>query len=78
MSGNFDLTNGDDELYFYVSSSDDDPEDTPSTFLFAITNDISWDNGELDNTGLTNDITALSNIGGSDNANGEYIGTRRG
>jgi len=78
VSGNFDLTNGDDELYFYVSSSDDDPEDTPSTFLFAITNDSSWDNGELDNTGLNNGITALSNIGGSDNANGEYIGTRRG
>lgn len=77
-SGNFNLTNGGDELYFYLSSGGETPEDNPATFLFAITNDNAWDANELDNTGLSDGTTALSDIGGSINDNGEYIGTREG
>ncbi|PAU95707.1 hypothetical protein CK503_01205 [Aliifodinibius salipaludis] len=68
ISGNFNLTNGDDELYFYLSTSDDNP----SSFLFAITNDDAWDDSELNNMGLNDGTTALSNI----NENGEYVGPR--
>jgi hypothetical protein len=78
ISGNFNLTNGGDELYLYLSSASQNPEDNPSTFLFAISNDNSWDSNELSNTGLTNETTALSDVGGSINDNGEYVGTREG
>ncbi|WP_445664824.1 lamin tail domain-containing protein [Fodinibius sp. AD559] len=78
ISGTFNLTNGGDELYFYLSSADDNSRDTPSTFLFAVTNDNTWNNNELKNTGLVNGTTALSGIGDGINDNGEYIGRREG
>lgn len=78
ISGSFDLTNRGDELYFYLSTAIESPEDNPSSFLFAMTNNNSWEASKLNNTGLAAGSTALSNIGGNINNNAEYIGTREG
>lgn len=70
----FDLSNGGEQLYVYLG----DDEDTPTTWLYAVTNKTSWDTGELNNTGLTDGSDALSNFGGSQDDNAQYIGVRTG
>ncbi|MGM0546455.1 MAG: lamin tail domain-containing protein [Bacteroidota bacterium] len=76
---NYNLTNGGEELYVYLADEEEtNPEDHPDTFLYAVTNKTSWDSAELDNTGLTNGLEALSNFGDSQNDNAQYLGTREG
>lgn len=71
IGGSFNIGSTDD-IYVYLGSS----FDTPTTFLFAMTQ-LGWQAGDLDNTGLTDGVTALF-IGDGNDDNGRYEGIRSG